>query len=88
MPAISSTVRARCGDGWAAVCAQAKAAVTPQFSLNALSITADRDLGPYQALRLGVGQGFNGSRATSFQVGDVLHTGYGDLSLTGNYTQP
>jgi hypothetical protein len=63
-------------------------AVTPKFALNDLSITADRDLGGNQSLRLGIGQGFGGGSGTTFQLGDVMHTSRGDFSFTGNYTAP
>ncbi|MDB5458758.1 MAG: hypothetical protein JWO72_499 [Caulobacteraceae bacterium] len=62
--------------------------LTPGFTVNALSVTADRELGANQALRLGVGQGFGVGGGTSFQVGDILHTRYGDMSLTGSFTTP
>jgi outer membrane protein OmpA-like peptidoglycan-associated protein len=62
--------------------------ITPQFQVNALSITADRELGANQALRLGIGQGFGSGGATSFQIGDTLRTRYGDVSLSGDFTTP
>jgi len=61
--------------------------ISPRFSLNDISVTADRDLTKTQSLRLGIGQAFSGG-GTTFQVGDILHTRIGDLSLTGNYTAP
>jgi hypothetical protein len=61
--------------------------VTPRVALNDITVTADRDLNKFQSLRLGVGQAFTGG-GTTFQVGDILHTHIGDLSLTGNYTAP
>jgi hypothetical protein len=62
--------------------------VTPKFAVNDLAITADRDLSATQALRLGVGLGFGGGAGTTFQIGDILHTKRGDISLTGNFTVP
>jgi len=61
--------------------------ISPRFSINDISVTADRDLTKNQSLRLGIGQAFSGG-GTTFQVGDILHTRVGDLSLTGNYTAP
>ena len=62
--------------------------VSPKFSVNDLNITVDRELGANQALRLGVGQGFGGGAGTTFQLGDIIHTTKGDISLTGNVTLP
>lgn len=63
--------------------------VQPKFSLQALTLTADRTLTDKTALRFGIGKDLStGSGDTNFQVGDIMHTKFGDLSLTGNYAVP
>ena len=64
-------------------------AVQPKPSLTDLTLTADRDLNDKMALRLGVGRDLStGNGDTNFQIGDIIHTRFGDLSLTGNYAVP
>ena len=63
--------------------------VTPKVQLTDLTVTADRDLSDKMALRLGVGRDLStGSGDTNFQLGDIMHTSHGDLSLTGSYAVP
>jgi hypothetical protein len=63
--------------------------VQPKFSLQALTLTADRDISDKMALRFGVGKDLStGNGDTNFQLGDIMHTKFGDLSLTGNYAIP
>jgi len=63
--------------------------IQPKPSLTALTITADRDISDVMGLRLGLGRDLSkGSGDTNFQIGDIMHTRFGDLSLTGNYATP
>jgi len=61
--------------------------IEPSIGLRDLSITADRALNRSVGLHLGLGQSFVSS-GTTFQGSVVLHSRYGDLALTGNYTAP
>ncbi len=61
--------------------------ITPKFQVADLSVTADHDLTKTTTLHLGLGQSFAG-RDTTFQAGTIMHTRYGDLSVSGNYTTP
>jgi hypothetical protein len=64
-------------------------AIQPKPTLTAVTITADRDISDKMGLRLGVGRDLSsGSGDTNFQIGDIMHTRFGDLSLTGNYATP
>jgi hypothetical protein len=63
--------------------------IRPKPSLTALTVTADRDISDKMALRLGLGRDLSsGDGDTNLQIGDIVHTRFGDLSLTGNYAMP
>ncbi len=63
--------------------------IAPTPSLSALTLTADRDITDKMGLRFGIGRDLSsGSGDTNFQIGDVMHTRFGDLSLTGNFATP
>ena len=63
--------------------------LSPKMQLTDMAITADRDLTDKMAVRLGLGRDLSaGSGDTTLQIGDILHTRLGDLSLTGNYGTP
>ena len=59
----------------------------PTPVLNALTLTADRDINERMAIRLGVGRQLTGGD-TNFQLGNILHTRLGDLSINGSYATP
>jgi hypothetical protein len=61
--------------------------IMPSLALRDISATADRALGKYVGLHLGLGRSF-ASGDTSFQGGAIVHTRYGDVALSGNYTVP
>jgi hypothetical protein len=61
--------------------------LTPTPALSALTVTADRDINEKMAIRLGVGRQLRGGD-TNFQLGNILHTRLGDLSLSGSFATP
>ena len=62
-------------------------ALAPHPNLRGLAFTVDHSFDDLMALRLGYGRSFvDGSN--SVQAGAIMHTGRGDLTLSGNYVTP
>lgn len=60
----------------------------PSTKLRALSVTADRNLSESSALRLGLGQSFQGDKDTTIQLSAIRRLAFADLSLDGQYSRP
>lgn len=60
----------------------------PTAQVRGASVTADRNIGPYAALRLGLGKSFTDTKDVTIQGGAILRLPLGDLSLTGSYITP
>jgi hypothetical protein len=61
--------------------------LAPVTTLNAITLTADRDISDKASIRFGLGRQLTGGD-TNFQIGGTTHTRYGDLALTGTYAAP
>ncbi|MGA0604403.1 hypothetical protein ACO2Q0_00245 [Phenylobacterium sp. VNQ135] len=59
--------------------------ILPEFAARTLAITADRDITPTWAVRVGVGQPLDDFDATNLVVASVHRLKIGDLALQGEY---
>lgn len=59
--------------------------ILPELAARTLAVSADRDLTPNWAVRLGVGQPLDEIDATNFTVASIHRLRIGDLAISGDY---
>jgi len=60
----------------------------PNLRLGALSLVADRNIGESTAVRIGLGQSFQGDRDSTIQISAIRRLPFADLSLDAQYSRP